>query len=91
MEHLLIVDDNEDVLTQLKWGLTSESYTLHLATNVDEALAVFRKLQPGVVTLDLGLPPHVESSEEGFRGLVEMLKLAPSAKVTKSRACVLGN
>jgi two-component system NtrC family response regulator len=81
LEHLLIVDDNEDVLTQLKWGLTSESYTLHLAANVDEALAVFRKLHPGVVTLDLGLPPHVESSEEGFRGLVEMLKLAPSAKI----------
>ena len=81
MEHLLIVDDNEDVLTQLKWGLTSESYTLHLAANVDEALAIFRKLHPGVVTLDLGLPPHVESSEEGFRGLVEMLKLEPSAKI----------
>jgi two-component system NtrC family response regulator len=81
LEHLLIVDDNEDVLTQLKWGLTSESYTLHLAANVDEALAIFRKLHPGVVTLDLGLPPHVESSEEGFRGLVEMLKLEPSAKI----------
>ncbi|NCC04272.1 MAG: PEP-CTERM-box response regulator transcription factor [Proteobacteria bacterium] len=81
MEHLFIVDDNEDVLTQLKWGLTSESYTLHLAANVDEALAIFRKLHPGVVTLDLGLPPHVESSEEGFRGLVEMLKLEPSAKI----------
>ncbi|MBU4526246.1 MAG: PEP-CTERM-box response regulator transcription factor [Desulfomicrobium sp.] len=81
MEHLLIVDDNEDVLTQLKWGLTSESYTLHLAANVDEALVLFRKLLPGVVTLDLGLPPHVESSEEGFRGLVEMLKLEPSAKI----------
>ena len=81
MEHLLIVDDNEDVLTQLKWGLSSEAYTLHLAATVDEALAVFRKCRPGVVTLDLGLPPHVESSEEGFRGLTEMLKLSPSAKV----------
>ena len=81
MEHLLIVDDNEDVLTQLKWGLASESYTLHLATRVEEALEIFRKVSPGVVTLDLGLPPHVDSSEEGFRGLVEMLKIGPSAKI----------
>ena len=81
MENLLIVDDNEDVLTQLKWGLASESYSLHLATRVDQALEIFRKVKPGVVTLDLGLPPHVDSSEEGFRGLVEMLKIDPSAKI----------
>ncbi|EPR30583.1 two component, sigma54 specific, transcriptional regulator, Fis family [Alkalidesulfovibrio alkalitolerans DSM 16529] len=81
MEHLLIVDDNEDVLTQLKWGLASEAYTLHFAKDIDEALATFRKVQPGVVTLDLGLPPHTDSSEEGFRGLVEMLKAGPSAKI----------
>lgn len=81
MEHLLIVDDNEDVLTQLKWGLTGDFQTLHLARNVDEALQIFRKVRPGVVTLDLGLPPHVDSSEEGFRGLVAMLKLNPSAKI----------
>ncbi len=81
MEHLLIVDDNEDVLTQLKWGLASEAYTLHLASRVDEALEIFRKTCPGVVTLDLGLPPHVDSSEEGFRALAEMLKINPSAKI----------
>ena len=81
MENLLIVDDNEDVLTQLKWGLASEPFTLHLATRVDQALDIFRKVSPGVVTLDLGLPPHVDSSEEGFRGLAEMLKINPSAKV----------
>ncbi len=81
MENLLIVDDNEDVLTQLKWGLAGDDYRLHLATRVDQALEIFRKVSPGVVTLDLGLPPHVDSSEEGFRGLSEMLKINPSAKV----------
>jgi two-component system NtrC family response regulator len=81
VENLLIVDDNEDVLTQLKWGLAGDDYRLHLATRVDQALEIFRKVSPGVVTLDLGLPPHVDSSEEGFRGLSEMLKINPSAKV----------
>ena len=81
MENLLIVDDNEDVLTQLKWGLAGDDYALHLATRVDQALDVFRKVSPGVVTLDLGLPPHADTSEEGFRGLVEMLKINPAAKI----------
>lgn len=81
MENLLIIDDNEDILTQLKWGLASDAYTLHLATDMDRALEIFRKARPGVVTLDLGLPPHPDTSEEGFRGLVEMLKICPSAKI----------
>ena len=81
MENLLIVDDNEDVLTQLKWGLAGDGYTLHLATRVDQALDVFRKAAPGVVTLDLGLPPHADTSEEGFRALTEMLKINPAAKI----------
>jgi len=81
VEHLLIVDDNEDVLTQLKWGLASDAYTLHMATRIDQALEIFRKVSPGVVTLDLGLPPHTDSSEEGFRGLGEMLKINPAAKI----------
>lgn len=81
MEHLLIIDDNEDILTQLKWGLASEAYTLHLAKSVDQALEIFRKVSPGVVTLDLGLPPHPDTSEEGFRGLEEMLNINPSAKI----------
>ena len=45
--HLLIIDDNEDILTQLKWGLASEAYTLHLATDMDQAIEIFRKMRPG--------------------------------------------
>jgi two-component system NtrC family response regulator len=81
VENLLIVDDNEDVLTQLKWGLAGDEYTLHLATRVDQALETFRKVSPGVVTLDLGLPPHEDTSEEGFRALTEMLRMDPRAKI----------
>ncbi len=81
MDHLLIIDDNEDILTQLKWGLASDSHVLHLAQDMARALEIFRKVRPGVVTLDLGLPPHVDTSEEGFRGLVEMLKIDPSSKI----------
>lgn len=80
MEKLLIVDDNEDIRKQLKWGIGKE-YTLFLAADAREAIDVFRKQRPAVVTLDLGLPPHEDSSEEGFRCLEEMLRIAPDVKV----------
>ncbi|RNC69617.1 MAG: PEP-CTERM-box response regulator transcription factor [Desulfuromonadales bacterium] len=80
MEKLLIVDDNEDIRRQLRWGIGKE-YTLLLAADGAEALELFRKQRPQVVTLDLGLPPHEDSSEEGFRCLGEMLRIAPDVKV----------
>jgi two-component system NtrC family response regulator len=80
MNTLLIVDDNDDIRKQLKWGL-GKDYSLELAQDADHALELFRRTKPGVVTLDLGLPPHEDSSEEGFRCLKEILRLSPSAKV----------
>jgi two-component system NtrC family response regulator len=80
MEKLLIVDDNNDIRKQLKWGL-SKDYTVLSAGNAKEALAFFRKHQPKVVVLDLGLPPHESESAEGFRCLEEILADAPNTKV----------
>ncbi len=80
MEKLLIVDDNEDIRKQLKWGFAKD-YEVMFAGDAKEALAIFKKKQPKVVTLDLGLPPHADGTEEGFRCLEEMLKAAPGAKV----------
>lgn len=81
MHSLLIVDDNEDVRSQLRWGLSKEGYDLHLAGDGEEAMALFRKHAPGVVTLDLGLPPDPEGTSEGFRLLSEMLKECPETQV----------
>jgi two-component system NtrC family response regulator len=80
MEKLLITDDSEEIRTQLKWGL-SKDYAVVLAKNGDESLALFKKNTPRVVTLDLGLPPHEEGTEEGFRCLQEMLRQHPTTKV----------
>ena len=65
---------------QLKWGL-GEEYTILLAGDVNEGIALFKKHAPRVVILDLGLPPHEDTSFEGFRGLDELLKLNPFVKV----------
>lgn len=80
MEKLLIVDDNEDIRKQLKWGLGKE-YELILASDGREALSLFKKHQPKVVALDLGLPPDADGTEEGFRCLEEMLSLASATKI----------
>lgn len=80
MEKLLIVDDNEDIRKQLKWGLGKE-YQIIPAADVADALALFNKHRPLVVTLDLGLPPFIETSDEGFRCLKEMLTIDPSVKI----------
>ncbi len=80
MEKLLIVDDNEEIRQQLKWGLARD-YSMLLAADGRDGMVQFRKQQPKVVILDLGLPPHEDSSEEGFRCLAEMLAENPEAKV----------
>ena len=80
MEKILIVDDNPDIRQQMKWGL-SEQYTVLLAGDVNEGLDIFNKYKPSVVVLDLGLPPHENSSVEGFRGLAAMLEQNQYAKI----------
>jgi len=80
VEKLLIVDDSEEIRSQLKWGLSKE-YSLLQAGNGEEALALCRKHRPKVVTLDLGLPPHPDTAEEGMRCLREILAVSPDTKV----------
>ena len=80
MEKLMIVEDSEDIRSQLRWGLGKE-YEVLAAGDREEAIALFRKHSPKVVTLDLGLPPDDNGSEEGFRCLEEMLRLGPSTKI----------
>ena len=80
VEKLLLIDDDSDIREQLKWGLC-DSYTILQAGDVNEGLALAKKHSPKVVILDLGLPPHTNSSIEGFRGLGELLTLNPHVKV----------
>jgi two-component system NtrC family response regulator len=80
MEKILIIDDNFDLRQQLKWGL-GEDYAVLLAGDVNEGISSFKKNLPTVVILDLGLPPHEDTSVEGFRGLAELLGINPHAKI----------
>jgi two-component system NtrC family response regulator len=77
---LLIVDDDEEIRTQMKWALARD-YEIVQAGDRPSAVEVFRSTQPGVVLLDLGLPPHPGNPDEGLATLSELLALDPSAKI----------
>ncbi len=80
MEKLLIVEDREEIRRQLCWGL-SGSYEVLAAGGRQEALALFSRHTPRVMTIDLGLPPDEYGSSEGLRCLDEVLERAPLTKV----------
>jgi len=77
---LLIVDDDADLRTQMKWALAGD-YEVLLAEDRQNALNVVSKEQPAVVTLDLGLPPLPAGVEEGFSALSDILIDYPRTKV----------
>jgi two-component system, NtrC family, response regulator len=77
---LLIIDDDEEIRTQMKWALAMD-YDVALAENRVGALEQFRALQPMVVLLDLGLPPNPNSAEEGLAILSDLLAINSLVKV----------
>lgn len=77
---LLIVDDDEEIRTQMRWALARE-YEILMAGNRTSATDVFRSARPAVVLLDLGLPPHPNTPEEGLAALSDLLALDRLVKV----------
>jgi two-component system NtrC family response regulator len=77
---LLIVDDDEEIRTQMKWGL-AEEYEIVQAFDRPSALERFSIHKPLVVLLDLGLPPHPNAPDEGLSTLSEILEIEPKTKV----------
>ncbi|MGV7206251.1 PEP-CTERM-box response regulator transcription factor [Oxalobacteraceae bacterium A2-2] len=76
---LLVVEDDPGLLRQLRWSLAD--YEVLPAADRDSALALLRRHQPPVVTMDLGLPPDPDGASEGLALLRQMLALAPDTKV----------
>jgi two-component system NtrC family response regulator len=77
---LLIVDDDEEIRAQMKWAL-AQDYEICLAGDRPSALEAFMRRSPLAVLLDLGLPPHPASPEEGFAALSDLLARNDPAKV----------
>ena len=76
---LLVVEDDEGLQRQLKWAY--EGYEVVCASDRAGAIEALRAREPAVVTLDLGLPPDPDGTDEGFAALAEILRLKPDTKV----------
>ena len=78
-KHLLIVEDDEGLQRQLRWCF--DGYEVAVAGDRKDAIARVRRHQPGVVLLDLGLPPDPGGVTEGLAILQEIQGLSPETKV----------
>ncbi|MGN6155598.1 MAG: PEP-CTERM-box response regulator transcription factor [Sphingomicrobium sp.] len=76
---LLVVEDDEGLQRQLKWAY--DGYRVVVAGDRASAIEALRLHEPAVVTLDLGLPPDPDGTEEGFLTLEAMLALKPDTKI----------
>ena len=76
---LLVVEDDPGLQAQLKWAY--DDYEVLIAGDFDSAIDLLRAEEPGVVTLDLGLPPDPDGTREGFRVLKAILEVKPDTKV----------
>jgi len=76
---LLIVEDDEGLQSQLRWCF--DDYNVVISGNREDAIAQLRRHAPGVVLLDLGLPPDPGGVSEGLATLKEVLSLVPETKI----------
>lgn len=76
---LLVVEDDEGLQSQLRWAF--DGYEVIIAGDRKAAISALRRYTPGVVLLDLGLPPDPGGVTEGLATLNEILSLAPETKV----------
>ncbi len=77
---LLIVDDDEEIRSQMKWAL-AQLYDVTLAEDRPSAVEAFGRVHPMVVLLDLGLPPAPGDPTEGLATLAELRALDAQVKV----------
>ncbi|MFT6276333.1 MAG: two-component system NtrC family response regulator [Halioglobus sp.] len=78
-KYLLVVEDDKGVQGQLRWAF--DGYEVLIADDREQAITQLRRMQPGVVLLDLGLPPDPGGVTEGLATLKEILTLAPETRV----------
>ena len=77
---LLLVDDSQEILEQMKWGLKS-SYRIFEADHRAAAVDILQRDKISLVTLDLGLPPDGGGVTEGLTALEQLLVVNPQVKV----------
>ena len=76
---LLIIEDDPGLQKLLRWNF--DAYEVLVAGDRESALALIRRHEPAVVTMDLGLPPDPDGATEGLATLQQIRALAPDTKL----------
>jgi len=76
---LLIVEDDPALQKQMCWAF--DQYETIVASDRESAMAMVRRHEPAVVTMDLGLPPHADDPTVGLQLLEDLHGLVPDTKV----------
>lgn len=79
--HILIVDDDRDVLETARMFLKQEFTDVQIAERPVDAMALLRKTEFDVILLDMNFRKGVNDGEEGFHWLAEIFKVDPQAVV----------
>jgi two-component system NtrC family response regulator len=73
---ILLVDDEEHILKQMRWALDAD-YNVFTTSEEGDAMSIFDREKPPVVTLDLSLNPQNPADLGGMRLLEQMLSQDP--------------
>ncbi|MBM7558737.1 response regulator [Marinitoga litoralis] len=73
---ILIVDDAPFIRNQIKNILEPLNFEIYEAENGKEAIEVYKKINPDLVTMDISMPEI-----DGIKALKEIINFDPKAKV----------
>ncbi|KLO20929.1 response regulator [Marinitoga sp. 1154] len=76
MVKILIVDDAPFIRNQLKLILKPLNFNIIEASDGKEAIFVYKKHKPDIVTMDISMPVM-----DGIKALSEIIKYDPNAKI----------
>jgi DNA-binding NtrC family response regulator len=77
---ILLVDDQEQLLTQMRWVLNAD-FEVFTATNEGDALALFIIEQPSVAVVDLVLNPADPLDLGGMRLIEKFIEQDPATRI----------
>lgn len=78
---VLLVEDDLALSGYLASALRDEGFTVQAAVNREQVLKICAVSPPRLVLLDLGLPPHASTMDEGLAVLDHYIQQAPDSKI----------
>lgn len=82
--HILIVDDETDIVETVRFGLEQEGFEVSTAGDGEQALERARRMQPDLIVMDVMMP-----KENGYRVARQLREDQAAGKLAKRPAILL--